>query len=66
MRVYKIDDVINVLQSMKNDQFEYVDISIIDIDGETTLNVEAVISESDTETDVVDSVSLPDNYYLNV
>lgn len=71
MAIYKITDILNSIQSMRNDGFEYVDISELmhdepyDDDDEcnsTTLVLSAIESDSCTEEDMIDSVKLPDNY----
>lgn len=61
MAVYKLSDVLECIQSMKKDGFEYIEITEADDDDEPTLCIEA-IAEDHTEEDFIDSVSLPSNY----
>lgn len=68
MAIYKITDILNSIQSMKKDGFEYVDISELmpdepdDEDDGATLILSAIENDSYTEEDMIDSVKLPDNY----
>lgn len=72
MAIYKIDEILDSISSMKKDGFEYIDISIVVADDEDedhvgeSLFIDAIISETETETDIIDSVTLPDSYYLDV
>ena len=72
MAYYKIDEIFDIISSMKKDGFEYVDISIVDVDDDDEENVgeslfiDAVISEDESESDIIDSVTLPDAYHLDV
>lgn len=61
MAVYKISDLLECIQSMKKDGFEYIEISETEDDEEATLCIGA-IAEDHTEEDFIDSVSLPSNY----
>lgn len=67
MAIYKITDILNSIQSMRKDSFEYVDISEIIHDESygddgATLVIDAIKDISSTEEDMIDSVKLPDNY----
>lgn len=72
MAYYKIDEIFEIISSMKKDGFKYVEISIVNADDDDEENVgeslviDAIISETETETDIIDSVTLPDSYYLDV
>lgn len=66
MAVYKIDDVLECIQSMKKDGFAYIEITENEDedDGESvsSLTVEAIGRDGHTELDFIDSVSLPSDY----
>ncbi|MCI8370921.1 MAG: hypothetical protein HFI75_00705 [Lachnospiraceae bacterium] len=71
MAIYKITDILNSIQSMRKDGYEYVDISELmpdepydedDEDIGATLILNAIENDSYTEEDMIDSVKLPDNY----
>ena len=64
MAIYKITDVLECIQSMKKDGFEYIEVTTDDDEEESfsTLTVEAIGSDGHTEIDFIDSVSLPSNY----
>ena len=68
MAIYRISDILNSISDMKDDGFEYVDISIVESDNKLleTLYLEAIISEDARETDMIDSVILPNGYCLNL
>ena len=72
MAYYKIDEILDSISSMKKDGFEYVSISISEIDDDDedhvgeALYIDSVISETETETDIIESVTLPDSYYLDL
>ena len=66
MATYKISEILNCIQSMANDGFEYVDISETTHDNEdipTSLCIEAIIDEHSSEEDFIDSVILPKDYF---
>lgn len=65
MAIYKITDVLDSIQSMKKDGYEYIDISELtndDDDDDATLVIDAIEDISSTVEDMIDSVSLPENY----
>lgn len=68
MATYKIADVLNSIQSMQEDGYEYINIyeaapdDSDDDDSATVLFVEAIEDVSTSETDMIDSVTLPDDY----
>lgn len=69
MAIYKITDVLNSIQSMRKDGYEYIDISEImhdesyDDNGDgATLVIAAIEDASFTEEDMIDSIKLPNNY----
>ena len=67
MAIYKISDILNSIQSMKEDGFEYVGISELTSDEEdekpgNTLVIEAIEDSFSTEADMIDSSTLPENY----
>lgn len=69
MFVYKIKDIVDKLNDMKEDGFEYVALSIIEADSECpedTLNIDAIISTDESESEMIDSITLPDGYYLDL
>ena len=61
MAIYKIDDVLECIQSMKKDGFEYIEVAESEDDEGAALCIGA-IGEDFTEEDFIDSVSLPSNY----
>lgn len=64
MSIYKISDLLNSLNSAKKDGFEYVDISIIppEDDMEESISLDFIEDSSSSENDMIDSVSIPDDY----
>lgn len=72
MQVFKISDLINSLNSAKKDGFEYVSLSIVEADDDDsdlnydTLCLDYVDDDSSSEGDMIDSISLPDNYYRSL
>lgn len=69
MFVYKITDIINTLNDMKKDGFEYVELNIIEADSEIpedTLSIDAIVSANETVSDQIDSIILPDDYFLDL
>ena len=67
MAIYKIDDVLNSIQDMQKDGYEYVNISehapnASDKNDTSTLFIEAIEDAISSETDMIDSVTLPDDY----
>lgn len=64
MAIYKISDILESIQSMKKDGFEYIEISECeaDEDSEATLFIDAIEDEYSTESDMIDSVKLPSGY----
>lgn len=69
MFVYKITDIINTLDDMKKDGFEYVELNIIEADSEIpedTLSIDAIVSANETVSDQIDSIILPDDYFLDL
>lgn len=69
MAIYKISEILESLQSMMDDGFEYVDISEIEPDSNdpednlATLSLDAIIDDHSTESDLIDAVELPDGYF---
>lgn len=67
MAVYKISDLMNSLKSARSDGFEYVEISVIndgdDNDDFDTLYLSYIESESSSEDDMIDAVTLPPHYF---
>lgn len=67
MFVYNISELLESLKSAQDEGFEYVSLSILDPDEEDDLDCETVVldyvhdSIGNTE-DMIDSVTLPDNY----
>ena len=70
MAVYKVDELLNMLNSYKHDGFEYVEVDEIpedsDEDSVTALDIRGVVSKYETVEDTVFSVELPPNYVNNV
>lgn len=67
MFVYNISELLESLKSAQDEGFEYISLSILDPDEEDDLDCETVVldyvhdSIGNTE-DMIDSVTLPDNY----
>ena len=72
MQVFKISDLIDSLNSAKKDGFEYVSLSIVEADDDEpdlnydTLCLDYVDDASSSEGDMIDSISLPDDYYRSI
>lgn len=66
MYVYKINELLNSLQQAKKDGFEYVSLSILDAEDDfpESVDLDYIHGHNDTETDSIDSVLLPDDYYF--
>lgn len=66
MYVYNLSELLNVLNDMKNDGFEYVDLSILSDEDTTedTLYIGAIICDCESEDEMIDAVKLPDGYHL--
>ncbi len=71
MYVYKISELLESLKSAQKEGFEYVSISIVepdhteeDSDYESCF-LDYVIDASGSETDIIDSVTLPKGYYYD-
>ncbi len=68
MATYKITDVLHSIQSMLNDGYEYINISeslpdeADDDEAGAALFIDAIEDALSSETDIIDSVTLPDNY----
>lgn len=72
MATYKIVDVLNSIQSMQKDGYEYINVYEVapddsdNDDSGTVLFVEAIEDASSTETDIIDSIALPDDYFCQL
>ena len=70
MAIYKIDELLDMLNSYKHDGFEYVEIDEIpadsDEDSTASLDICGCVSEFETVEDTVFSVELPPNYISRV
>ena len=64
MAIYEIKELIDSLLSAKSDGYEYVDISELpeDEDGISVLNLDFCENHNTGETDMIDSVNLPNDY----
>lgn len=66
MAVFKLSDVIERLQSMADDGFEYAEIDVVDDDQDNEpacLCVEALYDECTSEGEMIDAVTLPSGYH---
>lgn len=64
MAYYKISEILDCLQDMKRDGFEYVEISELEPEEEflSALCLDAVEDSNSSEGEQIDSVTLPDGY----
>ena len=71
MFVYKISELLESLQSALSDGFDYVSLSLLEPDeNDDELNCETLVLDyihdaSDSEEDMIDSISLPEGYHHN-
>lgn len=71
MFVYKISELLESLQSARSDGFDYVSLSLLEPDeNDDELNCETLVLDyihdaSDSEEDMIDSISLPEGYHHN-
>ncbi|MDD6139148.1 MAG: hypothetical protein PUB68_08220 [Lachnospiraceae bacterium] len=71
MAIYKIADLIEILNGYKHDGFEYAEISEFipepdDEDPTASLEISGFVDENETSTDYLDAVELPPNYVSRV
>lgn len=69
MYVYKISELLKSLKSAQKDGFEYVRISVLSDEEngmEDSVDFDYVESLNSSETDTIDSVSLPEDYIANL
>lgn len=68
MSIYKISELIESLSSARKDGFEYVEIDLIppEDDMSETISLDYVEDSSSSVSDMIDSVSLPDDYHAGV
>lgn len=66
MYVYKISELLNSLKQAKKDGFEYVSLSVLEAEDDLpeSVDLEYVHSKNDSETDSIDSIILPEDYYF--
>lgn len=65
MAIYKLTDVIDCLQSMLDDGYEYAEIDEVDDyqdNDPPCLCIEAIIDSNTSEGDMIDAVTLPSGY----
>mgnify|MGYP007100379254 FL=1 len=71
MFVYKISELLESLQSARSDGFDYVSLSLLEPDeNDDELNYKTLVLDyihdaSDSEEDMIDSISLPEGYHHN-
>lgn len=71
MFVYKISELLESLQSARSDGFDYVSLSLLEPDeNDDELNCETLVLDyihdaTDSEEDMIDSISLPEGYHHN-
>ncbi len=65
MYVYKITELLDSLNQAKEDGFEYVSLSFLEAEDDfpESIDLNYIHSQSDGETDSIDSVILPEGYY---
>lgn len=65
MAIYNLHELLNCLESMANDGYEYVDISELEPeDGcEACLNIDAIVDKGESESEQIDSVKLSEDYH---
>lgn len=64
MAIYNLSEILDCIESMKRDGYEYLDISELPADGEIPegLCIAAIIDANASEEEMIDSVELPVNY----
>ena len=64
MYVYKISELLNNLSNAQKDGFEYVNLSILEAEDDMseTLCLDYVDSYDSSEEDMIDAITLPDDY----
>lgn len=69
MAIYKISELIASLKSASSDGFDFVAINEIDDDDDddpAVLSLDFLSSSSDSESDMIDAVTLPSGYHADL
>lgn len=65
MAIYKIRELLDCLESMAKDGFEYINVNEAPDDDESAacLFIDAIVDKNESESEIIDAVELPKNYH---